>query len=254
MRSVAVTLGIVEAVARSGPIGVSDLARQLALPKSTAQRALLAAADAGWLVAGAAEPTRWTLAPRLLTLFPAGVAPDLREAARAHLCGLRDATGDAVHLVVRDGTDVVLLERLTGTHPVQVVVPVGFRVPLHAGASGKAILAAMPTGQSPIAATAALARLTELTVTSHEALADELADIRAVGYATNAGEWDTSVVAVAAAIVTADGVVHGAVSVSSTPARLGAERRRALGPIVASTARRIATALDGLAQNSAAAT
>lgn len=243
MRAVTVALEVVETVARQGPIGVSELARHLDLPKSTVQRSLRAAADAGWLISSDVEPTRWSVAPRLLALVVRGVAPDLRGVAGPHVRQLRDTTGDAVHLVTRDGSDVVLLERLTGTYPVQVVVPLGFRVPLHAGATGKAILAASAPSDVERFLPPTLAALTESTTVDRAALEVELARIRIRGYATNDGEWEPTVAAVAAAIVTADGVVHGAVSVSSTPQRLDARRRRALGPVVAATAAAIAAAL-----------
>jgi IclR family transcriptional regulator, acetate operon repressor len=242
MRSVTVTLSVIEHVARLGPIGVSELARQTALPKSTVQRALVTAADSGWLVAEITEPTRWIVAPRMASLFATSVVPDLRAAALPHLTALSETTGDAVHLVVRDQHDVVLLERVPGRHPVQVVVPVGFRVPLHAGATGKAILAALPPNEVDAAASpgGALTALTDRTVSTRDELRRQLVRIRRQGFATNEGEWDTSVVAVAAAIVDVDGTVHGAVSVSSTPSRLDVARRRALGPIVAATAAAIA--------------
>jgi IclR family acetate operon transcriptional repressor len=243
MRAVTVTLQVIEAVATSGPVGVSDLSRQLALPKSTVQRSLLAAASAGWLVASDDEPTRWTVSPRVLGLVASRVAPDLCTIARPHLTALRDEVGDAVHLVIGDDGDVVLIERLLGTHPVQVVVPLGFRVPMHAGATGKAMLAALDESEIGRALPAHLAALTDATIVDRDALVSELAIVRQRGYATNVGEWDATVAAVAAAIVTGDGVVHGAISVSTTPARLDQHRVERLGPMVRDVADAIAVEL-----------
>jgi IclR family transcriptional regulator, acetate operon repressor len=246
VRAVTVTLQLIEEIARHGPIGVSELARRTGLPKSTVQRAVLAAADAGWLRSGQPDDTRWTVAVRLLHTLPRGVMPDLRSAAQPHLAALRDATADAVHLVVRDGADVVLLDRLAGGHPVQVVVPLGYRVPLHAGATGKAILAATDPADLDRILPAQLAALTATTIVHRDALMAQLATIRDQGYATNAGEWDQSVAAVAAAITTPTAGDHpdvwGAISVSTTPSRLTPQRVQQVARLVIAAAD--ATAAD----------
>lgn len=236
MRAVLNTLTVIEALGSAKTAGVSELARSTGIPKSTVQRCLLAAADAGWVrPTGSGEATRWTIAPRALRVCAGGVERDLRDAARDALVGLRDATGEAVHLVTRDGDHVVLLERLPGSGPVQVVIPIGFRVPIHAGATGKAILAALDDDEIDRLLPTDLDRLTEHTTSSRSALHAELDEVRRRGFAENAGDWDTSVAAVAAAIVGPDGVV-GALSVSSTPERLDADRRRAVAPLVMSAA------------------
>jgi IclR family acetate operon transcriptional repressor len=148
---------------------------------------------------------------------------------------LAAATGDAVHLVALEDRHVVLLERVAGTGPVQVVLPIGHRVPAHAGASGKAILAALGPDATARVLDGRRERLTDSTIVERDALAAELANVRERGYAVNVGEWDHGVAAVAAAIVV-DGRPVGAISVSSTPQRLPRSRMDEIAPLVVAAA------------------
>lgn len=75
MQVVNTALRILEAVAAQQPVGVSELARSLDLPKTTVHRGLKALEKAGWIGVGNAEPTRWVL--RLLRR-------DHRQALRRH--------------------------------------------------------------------------------------------------------------------------------------------------------------------------
>src|ERR1700746_2108386 len=67
MSSVQTALRVLEAVSERQPAGVSDIARQLDIPKTSAQRALTALRAAGWIrPASEQQPTRWVLTPRAL--------------------------------------------------------------------------------------------------------------------------------------------------------------------------------------------
>jgi IclR family acetate operon transcriptional repressor len=145
------------------------------------------------------------------------------------MIGLSEATGEAVHLTMLEGRHVVLLDRVPGAGPIQVVLPIGHRVPAHAGASGKAILAALDEASLEVFLSEPLERLTAHTIVEPDEFRAELTTIRRQGWATNTGEWDGGVAAVAAAIVV-DGRPVGAISVSATPDRLPPHRMMELGP------------------------
>ena len=207
------------------------------------QRCLDTLFGAGWIDAAPDPATgarsAWTLSERVGRLGPAD-SFDLVELARPITAGLSASTGEAVHLVALDGSDVVLLDRTQGSGPVQVVVPAGHRVPAYAAATGKAMLAALAPADRDRHLPSRLQPLTSQTITTRSALRAELDEIRARSWAANQGEWESSVAAVAAAIVTDDAVV-GALSVSSTPDRLPADRIAQIAPRVVSAAREIAT-------------
>jgi IclR family acetate operon transcriptional repressor len=248
MKAVLNALKVVEELADAGESGVSELARRTGVAKSTVQRCLLTLADAGWIVAVGpatdAGGTRWRLSPAVHRLAAPTDLLDLRALAQPALLELRDAIGETVHLTMLEGRHVVLLDRVAGVGPVQVVLPIGHRVPAHAGATGKAILSALPAADLDALLTEPLEALTERTIVDPDALRRELARIRRVGWATNSGEWDRGIVAVAASIVVGGRPV-GAVSVSTIPDRLPARRIDVVGPEVVRAARGIAAAAGG---------
>jgi DNA-binding IclR family transcriptional regulator len=142
----------------------------------------------------------------------------LREAASPFLSDVHAATRATVHLAVREGTEVLYVERLTGTASVPIVSRVGSRLPLHCTGVGKVLLAHAP---EPVLAAAMehLVRMTPYTVTQPRILADQLERARRQGYATTAEE-----------------MTLGAGSIA-VPVLRGGEVVAALGVVVADTRR-----------------
>jgi hypothetical protein len=120
-------------------LSLSDLARRADLPLATAHRiigelvegGLLARRPSGHYVVGR---RLWDLG--LLALVPSQLA----QVASPFLHDLYGATGATVHLAVRDGTQVLYLDRLSGSASVPVVSQVGSRLPMHATGVGKVML------------------------------------------------------------------------------------------------------------------
>lgn len=158
LQSVANAVAVVEAVARSQPIGVADLARRLDMTKSSTQRMLVSLRAAGWLrtVDDDQDRTRWELAPRLVEIGErARPARTVLEQVRPILRRLRGQLAESTHLAVADGSDVVVVETVVGPGPLHVTVPVGARAPRDASAAGRAIAAArdVAVGDGPPAFT-----------------------------------------------------------------------------------------------------
>lgn len=247
MKSVHNVLAIVEELAAESPCGVGELSRRTGLAKSTAQRCLTTLHDAGWIEvaadAGPGAATMWRLTSRFAGLAGPAV-PDLASLAMPHMVALRDLSGDAVHLVELDGLDIVLRQRVPGPGPVQVVLPVGSRVPAYVTATGKAMLAALPRSDVGMHLPKRLNALTSQTVSTRRELFALLDDVAARGWASNLGEWESSVVAVAAPIVVR-GRPIAALSVSTTPNRLPASREPELGAQVVAASAAIAWVYGG---------
>ena len=74
----------------------------------------------------------------------APVQTGLRQLASPYLHDLYGATLATVHLAVRDGTEVLYLDRLSGHASVPVVSTIGSRLPMHATGVGKVLLAHAP--------------------------------------------------------------------------------------------------------------
>ena len=109
---------------------------------------------------------------------------------------------------------------------------IGRRVPLHAAAAGKAILAVSADSLLRERASAGLERLTARTLTSADSLERELSKIRKQGFAVDNEEYELGVVCVAAAIIGADGDAAGALSISGPTERMRVANLTLLGALV----------------------
>jgi DNA-binding IclR family transcriptional regulator len=210
---------------RSEPMGVSELAMAVAMPKSGVHRLLQALVEERYVEQSGSGRYRvaiklWEVASAALPSF------DLRRHAEAVMSSLVDATGESVHLSVLDERDVVYVHKLEAQNPVRAYSQIGGRVPAHCVATGKAMLAFKGPGW--LAAMAAdLTPATANTMTDPGRFISHMAQIRAQGYATNHGEWRVDVDGLAAPVFGAAGTVIGAIGVSGPAARLaGAEQER----------------------------
>ena len=121
---------------------MTTLGQRLAWPKSTSSRVLLQMAGAG-LLERDTQDRQYRLGPlvRRLALAHQQAGPAARELVRNELARLSAQSGHAAHLSVLDGTESVLLEHFAGPNPLQVMSPVGSRLPASVTAMGRALLA-----------------------------------------------------------------------------------------------------------------
>lgn len=220
MQSSLLTLAALEAVAEHQPIGVAELARLLGRPKSTAQRALVTLHEGGWVRPDGSDRTRWVLTGRVLSVArQVANQRGLRDLAHVHLEHLRAATGESTTLSVLEGYEVVTVDFLEGTQSVRFVAPVGARVPIYVGATGKVVLAFLGEADQRAVLEGELTAMTPRTLTSADALSTELARIRANGYAVSRAEVTDHVCGVAAPILTAAGTAFASIGVTAPVSR-----------------------------------
>jgi DNA-binding IclR family transcriptional regulator len=165
---------------------LSEVARRAGMPVATTARLL------GELVAGEAlvrrADGRYEVGRRLWQLgLVAPVHQELREVALPLMHDLHAATGDVVHLAVREGTAALYVERMVGTSSVPVLSRMGARLPLHATGVGKVLLAEAPADLLQ-AVLADLTRITGHTIVEPGRLLRELAEVRRRGYARTSEE------------------------------------------------------------------
>lgn len=243
-RSVVTALRALEELSR-GPLGVSDLSRVLGVPKTTAHRSLKTLAQAGWVRPSAIDKAKWVLTGRSLTIGLAGsVEGNLRELARAELTRLRDATGETVHLVIPDSRDLVVVARVDGTNSLRTFLPLGTHAPLHATASGRAILAAMTDAEVAEVLEAGLDQYTASTLHERAEILREIEQTRKRGYAINAAEWRSDIAAIGVPIVSRAGVPVAALAISMPLSRYENLDLPDVASAVIDTARRISEQLQ----------
>ena len=130
----------------------------------------------------------------------------LRQIAEPFLHDVYGATLATVHLAVREGTEVLYLDRLSGTASVPIVSTVGSHLPLHCTAVGKVLLAHAPDDVLS-EALGSLTRMTPYTLTQPGLLRQQLAQVRRHGYATTVDEMTLGACSVAVPVQRGTAVV-----------------------------------------------
>ncbi|HUU04195.1 MAG TPA: IclR family transcriptional regulator [Myxococcota bacterium] len=225
-------------------LSISDLSRDLEISKSTVHGITAALLDAGAL-ARDGRTKRYKLG---MTLFELGraVSPavDLAEAARPIMQRLMEESRESVFLGVRTGEHVSIIAVTEPAHELKISAPPGTRIPLLAGATGKALLAALPEDEvESLLEAPGLARYTARSMIDPARYKDELREVRRRGYALDDEEYLPGVRAVAAAIDSGGGRLWGgrlaAVWVVGFTTSIGDERMTNLAAETKSAAERI---------------
>ncbi len=218
----------------------AELARQLALPRTTLYRLLASLVSRG-LLRRDAQRRVYCLGFKCFEFARrAHDMPDLVAAASVELHALRDLTGETTYLGVLEGAQVVALERCDGAHSLRSASVLGQAKPVYATSQGKAILSAMPPVQrEALIRDLQLAALTPNTITDRRSLIEDVRVTAARRWSIDDEEIVPGIRCVGAPVVDAEGVVRGAISVAGPAFRMTLERLHGLGPEVAEAARRI---------------
>ena len=162
---------------------------------------------------------------------------DLRRLASPFLHNLCDKFHENVNLSVLDGTDVTYLDVVESTQRVKLAAAPGQRLPAFCTASGKAILAFLPEDKVNDLLARSITRHTKNTLTSIDAILEDLRIARERGYATSEQEFEDGINAIAAPICNNP---IGSVSIAGPAYRLTRERMMEIGPNLLSTVKKIA--------------
>jgi IclR family acetate operon transcriptional repressor len=251
VQSIERAFDLLEALARGGELGVTELANRTGLVPSTAHRLLHTLAKRGYV--SQSESGRYLLGYKVVEVA-SGLEhrlERLRVVARPHLEGIQRATGETVNLVVLDADRVVYVDQVEGSLSVRMFTTVGTSVPAHTTGAGKAMLAGAPRelvlelydGREP------LERLTGRTLTTLDALEADFTRIRRRGYAVDHEEHEEGVGCVAVAVYDHTGRPSAAISVSGPSARVLGPNAARLGALLVEHARAVS---DGLGYSAAA--
>lgn len=223
--------------------GLAELAEAVDLHRSTVHR-LLAALEREGLVERGGDARGYRLGSEMRALGAQALgAADLRALARPGLEEVVRRTGETASLEVLAGADVLVLEEVTGAHVVGSRSSVGARWPAHATSTGKVLLAHLPPAATREMLARPLPAVTARTLVDGASLRNELAKVRARGWATSVEELEVGYVAVAAPVRGAAGEVVAAICVGGPRDRIGPEDAEGYSPIVITTADEISSRL-----------
>ena len=206
---------------------LSQLARELGLPKSTTSRILGALERQGLI---RRDRNSAYLGGEVLLKYASAQNQDstLINRMRPVLESLADKTSESINLAVPGNDDLKLIDQVDGKHLLGATNWIGRNVPYHASALGKVLLAfgaaAIPSGN--------LHSKTARTITSRTQLNLELEKVRKAGFAIIDNELENGLVAVAAPVFNHDGKVVAAISISGPDARISREQLIKFGELI----------------------
>lgn len=225
---------------------LSDLARQVSMPPSTAHRFLATLQNHGF-VDFSPHTQQWSVG---IGAFRVGNAylnrTNLVEAAHAPMRHLMEETGETANLGIADNGFIVFISQIETQNPVRAMFRAGTRSQMHASGIGKAMLAQMPEEAAlKLVNASGLPQFTAQTLTSVERILDDLALTRERGWAFDNEERFSGMRCIASAVFDRQGAPIAGVSVSGPSARFTDKRLNSIGGIVRTTAELITESTTG---------
>lgn len=253
VRSLSRGLVIVELLAaESRPLPLNEIAARLGINRSTAHQLLATLREHGFVDQEPASKA-YRLGYRLVSLVSGFMADaSISSLGIGPVQALRDATGDTCYLTILQGWELFTVFEAPGDQPIYTRRPKqSGQTHLHATASGKTLLAHRPHEQAAaLLASVELIGMTPNTITSIDVLRQELALVRAQGYALDREEFLTGVASIAAPVFDRNGECVATISVVYPAFRT--ERHDVLLPVIVETARSVSLALGFLPPRPAA--
>lgn len=219
VQSVETMFDIVEVLQENGPMGVTELSREVDMSKGGVHRYLKTLVSQGYAVN---DDGPYDLGLRFLMLaghvrqnFPHN---DLIE---EKVTELANETGQRAQFLAEQHGLGIYLYRKRASRAAKFEAAIGKTVYLHTTAAGKAILAHMPRDEvEEILDTHGLVAKTENSITDREELFDTLADAREKGYTLNEAEHLTGLHAVGVPVFNSEDEILGGMSVSGPSHRI----------------------------------
>ncbi len=238
VQSVDRAITILEVLARRGEVGVTEVAAEFGVHKSTAFR-LISTLERHGLVEQAGDRGKYRLGIGLLRLAGATTARlDVVQEARPICKTLAADTGETVNIAVLSGSSALYLDQIAGSSAIQPHNWVGQHIPLHATSNGKVLLSGVPDDALD-QVLHDMPALTKLTLTKRSALRAELVKVREQGYAMAVDELEEGLTALAAPIRNAHGDVVASLSVSGPTFRLDEAKSEKILPQLQDAAQEI---------------
>lgn len=221
---------VMEMLAENGEMGLMEISAALGLHKSTVHRLLMSLIYMGY--AKQDETTqKYTLSCKIVNM--AGKIlnrMDILQVARPYMERLSDLSNETVHLVQRDGSNILYIYKIEAkVGSIRMVSHVGMVHPMYCSGVGKAIMATLPEREvKQIWNESVIEKKTPHTITDYEELLSVLEEVRRNGYALDEEENEEGVRCIAASLKDYHSEVRYAFSISGPVSRMTKERVREL--------------------------
>ncbi|MEV4729828.1 IclR family transcriptional regulator [Saccharopolyspora sp. NPDC049426] len=236
-------LSMLVLLGQRGPSGATELARELGVHKSTVSR-LMTTMEKFRFVEQVGSRGKFQLGFGIVRLAGATAAQlDIAREGKSICTRLASELRGTVSLSVLDGGGATTVTQEPSTERNWI----GLRLPLHATASGKVLLAHFGFEQLEEVLRQPLPRFTERTIVSRGALTADLNRVRDRGWATACGEFEAELLSVAVPVRGPGGRVAGALSVTADSDHLRATDFPAMARALGEAAEEILDRLQQLA-------
>lgn len=228
VQSVDRAISVLELLAAGGEAGITEIAGELGVHKSTASR-LVSSLEARGLVEQLGDRGKYAIGFGVVRLAGAATGRmDLAKLGNQTCQSLAESLGETVNIAVADDGIAINISQAYGSAAVTAQNWTGRQTPLHATSSGKVLLAYMDGGERDRLLASGLEEFTPRTTTAPEQLAAELDQIVGDGFAACFEEYELGMHAVAVPIFGSGGEVIAAISASGPAYRLSRQRIRQL--------------------------
>lgn len=220
---------------------LQSLVEETGLPKPTLHRMLQQLESAGMLQRDA-DGRHYSTGVRLRRMAENLLLNNTVHGARhAVLRQLVEEVGESCNITALSGSEVLYLDRVETPAPLRFYLHPGSRVPAHCSASGKLFLGQMsPSQRRRLLEHVPMERYTAKTLTTLEALEEEIARVRADGYAFDDEEFLPGLFCLAVLVPSAEGRSNTGIAVQAPVMRMGREKALQLLPAVQRAAQALA--------------
>ncbi|WP_279582177.1 IclR family transcriptional regulator [Fodinicola feengrottensis] len=247
MQSVDRAVTVLELVAKHGEAGITEIATELGVHKSTVSR-LLSVLESRGMVEQLGDRGKYVIGFGIVRLAGAATGRiDVARLGQVSCQELADQLGETVNIAILDEDSAINITQAHGSAAVSAQNWIGQRTPLHATSSGKVLLAHMPVDRRRRLLRRKLEEFTPRTITDADQLKQELERVVSDGYATCFEELELGMHAVAAPVLGQRGEIVGAISASGPAYRLPRRRIRQVADELAEVAGQLSEQLGYLA-------
>jgi DNA-binding IclR family transcriptional regulator len=228
------------------PCEVREISKQLRIEKSSVSRVLAVLKKLKWV--DQLPDSTYILGDKPLEFGLSIISRvDLRKIAQPYLTELNNVTHETSALTIRMGFEEIYMDQVESKFPVRLVLQLGGREVLWRGATGKAMLAYMDSGEVD-QVFEELKKSSRITLVSGKVLVinkllEEIAEVRKQGFAVSIAERSQAAACVASPIIDRNNKVAGCISVTGPLPRFNEETAKGYGPLLKKAAQDISAKL-----------